>query len=54
MSSRVTAAAVYKTGQEFQPEFDVLGGIAHHQGLFRGAGGGQDADDVRSGTANRP
>ncbi len=33
-------------GQELQPEFQVRRGIAHHQGLFRGAGRGQDADDV--------
>ena len=46
MSSRVTPAATYKPGQKLQPEFQVRGGIAHHQGLFRGAGGGQDADDV--------
>ena len=35
-----------QTGQELQPELEVRGGVAHHQGLFRGAGGGQDADDV--------
>ena len=36
-------------GQQLQPELDVLGGVAHHQGPLGGPGGGLDADDVPQG-----